>query len=107
MLGHSTKKLRKFIKTIDSLLKLKLRALKCFFNFLPTMIFHGVRILFVKNAGLAKLNLHLKSRNSVTENRRKIFKKAFCRQNVVYKALFELFEKNSLVELQDVKNTKF
>ena len=67
------------------------------------MIFHGVRISFVKNAGLAS-----KSRNSVKKNRREIFKKAFCRQNVVvYEALFELFEKNFPVELQSVKNTKF
>jgi len=85
------------------MLKLKLRALKCFFHFLSTMIFDGVRISFVKNAGLAS-----KLRNSVKKNRREILKKAFCRQNVVvYEALFELFEKNFFVELQSVKNTKF
>ena len=102
-MGHSTEKLRKFLKTINSMLKLKLRALKCFFNFLSTMIFHGVRISFVKNAGLAS-----KLRNSVKKNRREILKKAFCRQKIVVnEALLELFEKNSVVELQSVKNTKF
>ena len=74
LLGHSTEKLRKFVKTTDSMLKLKLRALKCFFIFSSTMIFHGVRILFAKNEGLAS-----KPRNSVKKNRREIFKKAFCR----------------------------
>ena len=91
------------MKTIDSMLKLELLALKCFFNFLSTMIFHGVRISLVKNAGLAS-----KLRNSVKKNRREIFRKAFCRQNVVvYEALLELFEKNSFFELQGVKDTKF
>ena len=67
LLGHSTEKLRKFIKTIDSMLKLKLRALKCFFNFLSTMILHGVWLSLVKNAGLAT--------SCVTQkNRREIFK---------------------------------
>jgi hypothetical protein len=102
-LGHSTEKFRKFLKTIDSVLKLKLLALNCFFHFLSTMIFHGVRVSFVKNAGLSS-----KLRNSVKKNRRDILKKAFCRQNiVVYEALFELFEKNSSIELQSVKDTKF
>ena len=67
------------------------------------MIFHGVRISFVKNVGLAS-----KSRNSVKKNRREIFKKAFCRQNVVvYEASVKLFKKNSFVKLKSVKNTKF
>ena len=88
---------------IDSMLKFKLRALKCFFNFLSTIIFHGVRISFVKNAGLVS-----KSLNSIKKIVEKLKKKAFCRQNVVvYEALLELFEKNSFVELQSVKNTKF
>ena len=67
------------------------------------MIFHGVLISFIKNADLAS-----KSRNSVKKIAEKFFKKAFCKKNVViYETLFELFEKNSLVELQNVKNTTF
>jgi len=69
---------KKFKKSNDSALKMKFHASKCFFYFSSTMIFHRVSISYLKNTGLFS-----KSHYSVKKNRRKIFEKAFHRENVV------------------------
>lgn len=73
-ISFRNKKIRKLRRTIDSTLKFKLHALKRFFKFFVCDDSRRVSTLFLKNIGL-----FLKLRNSDKKNRRKIFKKAFCR----------------------------
>jgi len=68
---------KKFKQSNDSALKLKFQASKCFFYFSSMMIFHRVSILYLKNTGLFSKSHYLVKKN------RRIFKKAFYRENVV------------------------